>query len=103
MLSKSSNLNLVTNKLEKVIEGGFFNKGIIGSNYGPYTMDLENVIEKGGGINPNGNAILIDTSKNHKGWAKAIEKIVKNPEILEIMRNNLNKTVVEKCLKVQTS
>ena len=40
------------------------------------------------------------------GWAiipltictifKKIEKIVKNPEILETMRNNLNKTVVEK-------
>ena len=80
----------------KVIEAGFFNKGIVASNYGPYTIDLENVIEKGGAINPNGNAILIDTSKNHKGWAKAIEKIVKNPEILETMRNNLNKTVVEK-------
>ena len=80
----------------KVIESGFFNKGLIASNFGPYTIDLENVIEKGGAINPNGNAILIDTSKNHKGWAKAIEKIVKNPEILETMRNNLNKTVTEK-------
>lgn len=80
----------------KVIEAGFFKKGLIASNFGPYTIDLENVIEKGGAINPNGNAILIDTSKNHKGWAKAIEKIVKNPEILEIMGNNLHETVKDK-------
>lgn len=80
----------------KVIEAGFFGKGLIASNFGPYTIDLKNIIEKGGEINPNGNAILIDSSKNHKGWAKAIEKIVKNPEILETMRNNLNKTVVDK-------
>lgn len=80
----------------KVIEAGFFKKGLIATNFGPYTIDLENIIEKGGNVNPNGNAILIDSSKNHKGWAKAIERIVKNPEILETMRNNLNKTVVEK-------
>lgn len=77
----------------KVIEAGFFKKGLIASNFGPYTIDLENVLEKGGGINANGNAILIDSSKNHKGWAKAIERIVKNPEILEIMRNNIYETV----------
>jgi glycosyltransferase involved in cell wall biosynthesis len=80
----------------KVVEAGFFKKGIIASNFGPYTIDLKNVIEKGGGINTNGNAILVDTTKNHKGWAKAIEKIVKSPEILEIMRNNLYNTVKEK-------
>ena len=80
----------------KVIEAGFFKKGIIASNFGPYTLDLKNIIEKGGNINPDGNAILVDTSKNHKGWAKAIEKIVKNPEILETMRNNLHETVKEK-------
>lgn len=80
----------------KVIEAGFFKKGLIASNFGPYTIDLENVIEKGGTVNPNGNAILIDSSKNHKGWAKAIEKVVKNPEILEVMRNNLHETVKDK-------
>lgn len=80
----------------KVIEAGFFGKGIIASNFGPYTIDLVNVLEKGGDINNDGNAILIDSSKNHKGWAKAIEKIVKNPEILETMRTNLNSTVTEK-------
>jgi glycosyltransferase involved in cell wall biosynthesis len=80
----------------KVIEAGFFKKGIIASNFGPYTIDLKSIIEKGGNTNTDGNAILIDSSKNHKGWAKAIEKIVKNPEILETMRNNLHDTVKEK-------
>lgn len=80
----------------KAIEAGFFKKGIIASDFGPYTIDLTNIIEKGGAINSKGNAILIESSKNHKGWAKAIEKIVKNPEILETMRNNLHNTVKEK-------
>jgi glycosyltransferase involved in cell wall biosynthesis len=80
----------------KAIESGFFKKGIIATNFGPYTIDLVDVFTKGGGINTDGNAILIDSSKNHKGWAKAIEKIVKNPEILDIMRNNLHETVKEK-------
>ena len=47
----------------KVIECGFFNKAIIAQNFGPYQLDLIPMIEKGGEINENGNALLVDTPK----------------------------------------
>ena len=38
--------------------------------------ELKSMIEKGGKINEDGNALLIDSSKNHKLWAKYITKLV---------------------------
>lgn len=92
---KETKFNYVKSQL-KVIEAGFFKKAIIASNYGPYTIDLHNAIEKGGTINPNGNAILIDSKKNHKDWAKNIERLVKEPELLKQLQNNLYETVKDK-------
>lgn len=80
----------------KVIECGFFNKAIIAQNYGPYQLDLISAIEKGGNINENGNALLVDSSKNHKQWAKYIIKLVKDRDLLKKIRENLHNTVKDK-------
>ena len=80
----------------KAIESGFFNKVIIAQNFGPYTIDLINAINRGGEINPDGNALLVDSIKNHKQWAKYIEKLVNNPELITLISNNLNKLITEK-------
>lgn len=80
----------------KVIEAGFHKKALIAQDFGPYTIDLTNVIEYGGKINENGNAILIDSNKNHKDWLKAIKFLHKNPEMVDIMSNNLYNTVTKK-------
>lgn len=80
----------------KVVECGFFKKAIIAQNFGPYTIDLIPMIEKGGNINPNGNALLVDTAKNHKQWAKYITKLVQDKELLYALQKNLYNTVKDK-------
>lgn len=82
----------------KVIEAGFFKKALIAQNFGPYTLDLIPAIEKGGNVNENGNALLVDSNKNHKQWAKYVEKLVKNPELVTKLGNNLYNTVKDKYL-----
>ena len=84
----------------KVIECGFFNKAIIAQNFGPYQIDLTSMIEKGGGINENGNALLVDSSKNHKLWAKYITRLVRDRSLVKKLQENLHNTVKDKyCLK----
>jgi hypothetical protein len=51
------------------------------------------MIEKGGKINENGNALLVETSKNHKQWAKYITKLVEDRDMLEKLKTNLHNTV----------
>jgi glycosyltransferase involved in cell wall biosynthesis len=80
----------------KVIEAGFHKKALIAQNFGPYTIDLVDVFKYGGGYNENGNALLIDSNKNHKDWLKAIKMLYANPELIDIMGNNLYNTVVKK-------
>lgn len=80
----------------KVIECGFFHKAIIAQNFGPYQLDLIPMIEKGGNVNENGNALLVDTAKNHKMWAKYIIKLVKNRDMVKKLQDNLQNTVIEK-------
>lgn len=80
----------------KVIECGFFNKAIIAQNFGPYTIDLIPMIEKFGEINENGNALLVDSSKNHKQWAKYIIKLTKDREMVKKLQENLHNTVKDK-------
>ena len=80
----------------KVIECGFFHKAIIAQNFGPYQLDLIPMIEKGGEINENGNALLVDTPKNHKMWAKYIIKLVKDRNMVKKLQDNLQNTVIEK-------
>lgn len=80
----------------KVIECGFFHKAIIAQNFGPYQIDLVPMIEKGGNINENGNALLVDTAKNHKLWAKYITKLVKDRSLVTKLQENLHNTVKDK-------
>lgn len=77
----------------KVIEAGFHKKALIAQDFGPYQIDLINMIEKGGKINENGNAILVESKKNHKDWYKGIKKFIQNPELIQMAGNNLFNTV----------
>lgn len=92
---EDSEFNLVKSQL-KVIECCFSHTAIIASDFGPYTLDLKNVFVKGGGIDQTGNAILIDERKNHKDWVKAVEKLVKNPELVTMLQDNLHNDLHEK-------
>jgi len=77
----------------KVIEAGFHKKALIAQDYGPYQIDLIDAVGYGGEINPNGNALLIDPSKNHKEWYRAMKRLYDNPELREMIANNLYNTV----------
>jgi glycosyltransferase involved in cell wall biosynthesis len=89
---KVNDFNLVKSQL-KVVEAGFAHKAIIANNVGPYTIDLKPMIEKGGKINEEGNALLIEPSKNHKLWSKYITKLVEDRDMLEKLKINLHNTV----------
>jgi len=77
----------------KVIEAGFHKKALIAQNYGPYQIDLNHVIKFGGEFDTSANAILVDSTKNHKDWFGAIKKLVNNPEMITSLQNNLFDTV----------
>lgn len=77
----------------KVIEAGFHKKAIIAQNFGPYQIDLTNAIQYGGSIDSSANAILVDSTKNHKDWYGAIKKLIKTPELVTTLQENLNETV----------
>jgi len=83
-----------TNKSQlKAIESGFFKKPIIASETEPYTLDLISAVEKGGGINPKGNALLVSPLKNHKQWAQHMKRLIDNPNMIEDLGNKLYETV----------
>lgn len=92
---KENSFNSVKSQL-KVVEAGFAHKAIIAQNFGPYTLDLTPMIEKGGKINENGNALMVDTAKNHKQWAKYITKLVNDREMVKKLQDNLYDTVKDK-------
>lgn len=77
----------------KTIEAGIHKKGLIAQDFAPYQIDGVNLIEKGGKINENGNCILIESRKNHKDWYKNIKKLIKEPELIDIMGGNLYNVV----------
>lgn len=80
----------------KLIEAGMMHKAAVVSNFGPYQVGTVNYFEKGGNVNPDGNCVLIDKAKAHKDWAKTIEKLVKNPEHIEKLRENLHNSIKDK-------
>jgi len=53
------------------------------------------MIEKGGKINENGTALLVDSRKNHKDWAKYINKLANDRDMLHKLQSNLSKFVRE--------
>lgn len=84
----------------KIIEAGFHKKAIITSNIPPYTLDLVSVVNKGGGYNEKGNALLVDKDKNHKDWGKHMVRLIKNPNLVEDLGEKLYETVKDTyCLK----
>jgi glycosyltransferase involved in cell wall biosynthesis len=80
----------------KAIEAGFHKKALIASQTDPYTLDLTSAIEFGGGFNPKGNALLVDTTKNHKQWFQHMKRLVENPSMIEDLGNKLYETVKDK-------
>lgn len=70
----------------KIIEAGFHKKALIAQNYGPYTLDLIDGV----------NALLVDTKKNHKQWAKHAKRLIENPELVKELGENLYQLVNEK-------
>ena len=92
---KEHKFNMVKSQL-KVIEAGFHKKALIAQDFGPYQIDCVNIFEYGGSINENGNAVLIETRKNHKDWYKSLKKLHENPELVDLLSNNLYNTVKDK-------
>ena len=85
---KENDFNIVKSQLKET-ECGFTHTAFIGQNFGAYTIDLVPMIEKGGKINENGTALLVDSSKNHKQWAKYINKLADDREMLKKLQDNL--------------
>lgn len=78
----------------KVIEAGFYKKAIIASDVGPYTIDLTHSLKNGNFVD--GNALLVDENRNHSDWAKYIEKLLKNPNLVKDLGERLYETVKDK-------
>jgi len=87
---KNTMFNRMKSQL-KVIEAGFYKKALIASNIGPYTIDLKHCLDNGNFVD--GNAILVNESRNHADWSKFIEKLVKNPNLIQDMGERLYETV----------
>ena len=87
---KNNMFNRMKSQL-KVIEAGFYKKALIASNIGPYTLDLKHCLENGNFVD--GNALLVDENRNHSDWAKYIEKLIKNPNMVKDMGERLYETV----------
>lgn len=71
----------------KVIEAGFYKKALIASDFGPYTIDLKHCLKNGEFVD--GNALLVDESRNHSDWAKYIKKLIQNPNMVKDMGERL--------------
>lgn len=89
---KECPFNMYKSELKEV-ECGFTNTAFMGQNFGAYTINLVNMIEKGGKVNPDGTALLVDTSKNHKQWGKYITKLANDREMVKNLQENLSKFV----------
>jgi glycosyltransferase involved in cell wall biosynthesis len=79
----------------KFVEAGMMNVAVVASNFGPYTIGSKSFFEKGGVVNEEGNCVLIDNKKAHKDWSKTIEKLVKNPEYITKLKENMHKHILE--------
>lgn len=80
----------------KVAECAFSHTAIVASNYGPYTLDLKSAVGYGGVTDPTGNALLVDETRNHKDWAKFVDKLANDPALVKQLQDNLYESVHEK-------
>lgn len=92
---KENDFNKMKSQL-KEIEAGFTHTALIAQNFGAYTIDLVPFREFGGKINENGTALLVDSRKNHKDWAKNINFLAEHPEYVEKLKENLYNFVKNK-------
>jgi glycosyltransferase involved in cell wall biosynthesis len=92
---EETEFNIVKSEL-KFIEAGFTHTAVVASNFGPYTIGSKEFFKYGGGINEDGNCILIDRRKCHKDWAKAIMKLTEHPEWIKMLQDNMYNTVKDK-------
>ena len=92
---KENEFNGVKSEL-KEMECGFTHTAFIAQNFGAYTINLIPMIEKGGKINENGTALLVDSRKNHKDWAKYINKLANDRDMLHKLQDNLYNFVKDK-------
>ena len=90
-----SSFNLYKSQL-KIIEAGFHKKALIAQNYGPYTIDLVSAVQKGGAFNSKGNALLVETSKNHKQWSQHVKRLIENPNLVKDLGENLYEMVKDR-------
>ena len=74
-----------------MIEAGFYKKALIASEIGPHTIDLKHCLKEGQFVD--GNAILVNESRNHSDWNKAIKKLIQNPNMIKDMGERLYETV----------
>lgn len=79
----------------KAVEAGFHKKALIAQDFGPYQIDLINLFD-GDKINPKGNAILVDSRKNHKQWFQYVKRLINQPELIDLLGNNLYELANEK-------
>jgi glycosyltransferase involved in cell wall biosynthesis len=90
---KNHIFNRVKSQL-KVIESGFYKKALIASEIGPYTIDLKHALQNGNFTD--GNALLVNENRNHSDWAKYLEKLFKNPNLIKDLGERLYETVKDK-------
>ena len=77
----------------KVIEAGFHKKALVLQDYGPYTIDCINALERGGTINKHGNALMVPKVKNHKMWFQHLKRLIDSPALVEDLGEKLYETV----------
>jgi glycosyltransferase involved in cell wall biosynthesis len=91
---QSNDFNSCKSEL-KFVEAGMMGVAVMASNFGPYTIGSTSFFEKGGKVNENANCVLIDNNRAHKEWAKSIEKLVKNPEYIDKLKENMHNHILE--------
>ena len=89
-----NNFNRAKSEL-KVIEAGFYKKAIIAQNFGPYQNDLIDKFNQGKLVE-GGNALLVDSSKNHKRWYQHMKRLIDNPSLITELGESLYETVKDK-------
>lgn len=92
---KDNEFNKMKSQL-KAIECGFTNTALIAQDFGPYTLDLTNYIEKGGNVQHSANAMLVPSTRNHKDWLRNIKYLVEHPESVDELKSNLHDAMVPK-------
>jgi glycosyltransferase involved in cell wall biosynthesis len=92
---KENDFNKMKSQL-KEIEAGFTHTALIAQKFGAYTIDLTSMVGFGGKIDENGTALLVDSRKNHKEWAKYVKMVADSPDMVKKLQDNLYNLVKDK-------